>query len=268
MARRRPHSGTRVHNNGNNGQAGNNIPQNPAPTTVTPPAQPTPTAPTTTSTQNNPAPSSPTAPATSPANPKPNGNGKGNGKNNGQAGNQYSSSSNNKNQGSNNPPVTKEQIEKDPDMYKAHFTEDVLIQQAEQMMVYDLSYNGILFCSKFEWTGCVYAELPFGEVARGRYMDTRKQWYNFSVKVISDKDETIELEYRIKGLQRRMKIEHLTIKHGYMNYFNRFIGEPELDPTEPETKHAVPVKKEPRSFGPKKRDEVYTQYVFMGGESC
>lgn len=268
MARRRHHSGTRVHNNGNNGQAGNNIPQNPAPTTVTPPAQPTPTAPTTTSTQNNPAPSSPTAPATSPANPKPNGNGKGNGKNNGQAGNQYSSSSNNKNQGSNNPPVTKEQIEKDPDMYKAHFTEDVLIQQAEQMMVYDLSYNGILFCSKFEWTGCVYAELPFGEVARGRYMDTRKQWYNFSVKVISDKDETIELEYRIKGLQRRMKIEHLTIKHGYMNYFNRFIGEPELDPTEPETKHAVPVKKEPRSFGPKKRDEIYTQYVFMGGESC
>lgn len=253
--RRKPHNGPRIHK-GQQGQGGNNTPpqnSSPAPTTPAP---------------NTAA----TATATPPANPNPNGNGSNGGNRGGRGkGNQnpYSSSSNNKNQGSNNPPVTKEQIAKDPDMYKAHFTEETLVKQAEELMVYDLSYTGMLFCSKFEWTGNVFAELPFGEVARGRYMDTRKNWYDFTIKVVSEKDETVTMEYRIKGIKRRIKIEHLSIKHGYMNYFNRFIGEPELDPTEPETKQAVPVKKEPRSYGPKKDNkEFYTQYIYMGGESC
>jgi len=115
--------------------------------------------------------------------------------------------------------VKKEDVLMHCEIYKEHFTEKVLVERAE-IFVYNFCFNHGILGKDSGWEGgrAVYAQLPFGDDAMYIASKNGKKVV-VKAEIIPD-EEKIILSAIYGKIKEQRVIEHLTIKHGYINWLD------------------------------------------------
>lgn len=128
-----------------------------------------------------------------------------------------------------NKEVKKDDVLKYSEVYNEHFTEKMLVEKAKDF-VHNFLFANNIYGKESDWEGgrAVYGQLPFGDSAV-YVVKTSNGIVKATVTSLIDNDaETITLGVDAPGCKHGEKvIEHLTIKHGYVNWYE--LDAPNLD---------------------------------------
>lgn len=165
--------------------------------------------------------------------------------------------------------VKREDVLAHPEVYKEHFTEEMLVTKAQDFVYNHLYQNNIYGEGKWEGDRAVYAQLPFGEPAV--YVVKMKdkkgtKTVKATVTALLDVDaEEITIGVDAPGIPHGEKvISHLTIKHGYINWYE--LDAPKLDIGEPVIVMTDAIKDDLPKYGttnPKLRQQPQIPYYML-----
>ena len=161
--------------------------------------------------------------------------------------------------------VKREDVLAHPEVYVEHFTEKMVVEKAEHFVFNYLFQNNIYGESNWEGGRVVFAQLPFGEPAV-YVVKMKNKTVKATVTALIDVDaEEITIGVDAPGIKHGEKvISHLTIKHGYINWYE--LDGPTLDIKEPEIVIKDAIKDDLPKYGtthPKLRQQPQIPYYMF-----